>query len=243
MEHKLVKIGREKFIKEKDNTIPFLPNTEMNELINDLDNTPHAFVLACLMDRQVKAERAWSIPYYIKNELGTFDIHELANISLEEYIRIFEEKKLHRFNETMAKCFFDAIHRILNVYDGDVSKIWKDKPSSAKVVYEFLQFNGAGIKIATMIANILARDFKIPYSDYYSIDISPDIHITRIMKRNGLVSINADIDSIIYKAREMCPEYPGIIDEACWEIGRTWCHPSNPNCNKCILTDVCKKAF
>lgn len=96
-------------------------------------------------------------------------------------------------------------------------------------------------KIATMAANILARQFKIPFSDYYSIDISPDVHILRVMRRTGLVDNNADLDSIIYKARELNPEFPGIIDFSCWEIGRTWCRPSNPNCNECIINSECKK--
>jgi len=47
--------------------------------------------------------------------------------------------------------------------------------------------------------------------------------VIRVMQRSGLVDIDADIDSIILKARELNPDYPGIIDLACWEIGRTWC--------------------
>ena len=37
--------------------------TEIDSKINDIKNYPHLFVLACLMDRQVKAEKAWKIPY------------------------------------------------------------------------------------------------------------------------------------------------------------------------------------
>ncbi len=110
---------------------------------------------------------------------------------------------LHRFNDTMAEVFYSAIQDIKVKYNGDASRIWSNNPSSAKVVYEFLQFKGSGKKIATMAANILARQFKIPFSDYYSIDISPDVHILRVMRRTGLVDSNADLDSIIYK-EESC---------------------------------------
>ncbi|MHC4164266.1 MAG: hypothetical protein ACYSUM_19250 [Planctomycetota bacterium] len=33
-----------------------------DELLNDLEGHPHAFVLACIADRQVKAEKAWMVP-------------------------------------------------------------------------------------------------------------------------------------------------------------------------------------
>jgi endonuclease III len=92
-----------------------------------------------------------------------------------------------------------------------------------------------------MAANILARQFMIPFSDYCSIDVSPDIHVRRVMQRNGLVSKNATNDAIIYKAREMCPEFPGVIDFSLWEIGRTWCHPQNPDCKNCIIASECPK--
>jgi hypothetical protein len=34
-----------------------------DRLLNDLARYPHAFVLASIMDQQVKAERAWLIPF------------------------------------------------------------------------------------------------------------------------------------------------------------------------------------
>lgn len=194
------------------------------------------------MDKQIKAERAWHIPFQIKGILGGFDITELSSHSLSEYQDIFIKHRLHRFNKNQAEVFYLGVKRIEGIYDGDVSKIWRGEPSSARVVYDFLQFKGSGIKISTMIANILARDFHIPFSDYYSIDISPDVHIMKIMRRTGLVEKDADRDCVIYKARELCPEFPGIIDYACWEIGRTWCKQSNPNCSQCPLRGSCKSS-
>ena len=64
-----------------------------------------------------------------------------------------------------------------------------------------------------MAANILARQFRIQFSDYYSVDISPDTHIVRVLKRTGIVSKDANKNMIIFKARELNPEFPGIIDE------------------------------
>ena len=33
-----------------------------DELMLDLENTPHAFVLGCVMDLGIQAEKAWIIP-------------------------------------------------------------------------------------------------------------------------------------------------------------------------------------
>jgi len=240
-EHLLVKIGKERFNDPERHSVHFVDDQEENDFLNDIENNPQAYVLACLMDRQIKAERAWAIPYRVKNILGSFDINDLAGISLNGYKSIFNDNKLHRFNDTMAGIFHSAVTDIKEKYKGDASRIWSNNPSSAKLVYEFLQFKGSGKKIATMSANILARQFKVPLSDYYSIDISPDVHILRVMRRTGLVSSDADLDSVIYKARELNPDFPGIIDFSCWEIGRKWCRPKNPNCNDCIIMSDCKR--
>lgn len=220
----------------------FLDDVEANKFLTDLKNYPHAYFLACLMERQISAERAWEIPWIIKNELNSFDINILGAQSLDYYEKVFSSKSLHRFNKKMANCFYLAVHRIIDSYEGDVSKIWSNSPSSASVVYNFLQFKGCGLKIATMTANILANQFKIPFSDFYSIDISPDVHIRRVLKRVGLVEQDANNDSIIYKARELNPEFPGIIDFTCWEIGRKYCKAGkNPLCSKCPIGLNCKK--
>lgn len=238
----LVEIARKCF-SEESTFVRFLDDDRRNELLNDLDNNPHAFVLACLMDRQMRAERAWEIPSRIYEELGTFNISKLGCVSREKYVDIFTKNSLHRFNEKSAEVFYLAIQDIINKYEGNAARIWSDRPSSASVVYRFLEFKGCGIKIATMAANILARQFKIPFSDHYSIDISPDIHVQRVMHRMGFVDDTATIEMIIYKARELSPEFPGLIDFSCWEIGKNYCRPTSPNCKECIVSTECKNAF
>lgn len=241
-EHILVRIGKERFALNR-NSVHLVDNEEANRFLNDLEHYPHAYVLSCCMDRQTTAERAWMIPFRIRQTFGTFEMSQLASIEREKYREVFIANNLHRFNETMADIFYDAVQRLHNVYHDNASLIWDNRPSSASVVYRFLEFNGVGIKIATMATNILARQFKIPFSDLYSIDVSPDVHVKRVMHRMNLVGENADSDKIIYKAREMNPEFPGIIDYSLWEIGRNWCRPNNPDCCACIVCKECPKHF
>jgi len=238
----LVKMGKEYFENSKKEII-LTKNEKANNLLTDLKNYPHAYVLACLMDRRIKAERAWLIPYKIYEKINTFDIYKLSEIKLEEYKKIFNQEKLHIYNNDMANIFLCGIKDIIEKYNRNASKIWYGKPSSSTVVYRFLEFKGCGKKIATMATNILARDFKVTFSDFYSIDISTDVHIMRVMERIGYVPQNASHEMVIYKARELNPEYPGIIDYPCWEIGRNWCKASNPECQKCKVNSVCKKVI
>jgi hypothetical protein len=89
-----------------------------------------------------------------------------------------------------------------------------------------------------MAANILARQFKIPLSDYYSIDVSVDSHVKRVFQRLKLVD-SPDTAGIIFKARVISPEFPGLVDHPCFEIGRSWCHARTPNCESCFMSDIC----
>ena len=64
-QHILVKLGWEYFHSSKKDQAHFVDDAAANAMLNDLDQCPHAFVLACCMDRQMKAEGAWMIPYRI----------------------------------------------------------------------------------------------------------------------------------------------------------------------------------
>jgi endonuclease III len=142
----------------------------------------------------------------------------------------------------MADIFYSGIQDIKTKYHGNAAEIWNGEPSSALVVHRFLDFKGCGQKIATMAANILAREFKVKFSDYHSIDISTDTHVMRVMQRMGYVPKNASRKMVIDKARELHPEFPGIIDLPCFRIGQKWCHPNSPKCNECIVNHCCLNA-
>ncbi len=235
----LVKRGEELF-SSKAARVSFTNDPQADALLNDLSGHPHAFVLACIMDRQIKAERAWMIPHLISQKLYGFSFSLLRKLSLDEVRDLFSKPEpLHRFPEEMSRNFYAAVQHIDRSYGGDAARIWQNNPPSAEVVLRFLRFRGVGPKIATMATNILARDFKIPLADYYSIDVSPDVHVRRVFTRLGLVSDGASLEEIIYAARALNPQFPGLLDFPAWEIGRSWCRPVKPKCNECYMRSVC----
>jgi len=218
-------------------------NEAANRLLNDIENHPHAFVLACIMDQQVKYQRAWLIPYHFQKELGDFSMQTLNQQSEGEIRRIMGEgpKKLHRFTDNMSKYFYEAVARIRGEYEGDASRIWANRPPSATVIYRFLEFDGVGPKIASMATNILARELKVEFSDYYSIDVSADVHVRRVFRRLGLTPEHATVEQVIFRARSLHPEFPGVMDIAAWEIGKGSCYPREPLCDDCMMADVCPR--
>ena len=236
----LIKRGNELFGLPYEK-VKFTENEEADTLLNNLNQFPPAYVLACVMDRRIKAERAWLIPYYISQEIGGFDFDRLLKLDLNSLKEIFKRKSLHRFNDKMAENFYSAIQLIHTKYRDDASNIWKGNPKSATVIRRFLEFKGVGVKISTMAANILAREFKIPMQDKLCIDISPDVQVKRVFTRLGFILKDASNDELIYCARELHPKYPGISDFSAWEIGREWCRPNNPDCKNCYLNQFCPK--
>jgi len=240
---RLVHHGQTLFRSPKKEQIEFTRDPDADALLNDLTCHPHAFVLACVMDRQMKAERAWLIPHRIGQKLGDFSMRTLTSLSRSNVRDLMAKPEpLHRFVDTMSGCFHSAVKWIVEEYSGDAALIWAGRPSSAEVVYRFLEFDGVGPKIGSMAANILARDFKIPLSDCFSIDISADVHVRRVFSRLGICPAGATVEQVVYKARALWPEFPGLMDLPSWEIGRRWRKARGPECAECYMNDLCPTA-
>lgn len=206
----LVQRGEQLF-RTEPRPIAFAGVPAADALLSDLAHHPHAFVLACVMDRQIKAERAWLLPYRVSEALGSFAFERLVQLSLDDVRRLLTvPEPLHRFPAEMSRNFHEAIATIRTTYCGHADRIWSDTPSSAEVVSRFLRFRGVGPKIATMATNILARDFKVPLADYYSVDVSADVHVRRVFWRLGLTVETARLEEVIYTARALHPAFPGL---------------------------------
>lgn len=137
----------EKLLAGPFNPVAFTGNEEADTLLNNLKHYPHAFVIACLMDRQWAAERCWLVPYRFQERLGSFAFNDLAPLSKEKVISLFiQSPPLHRLKERMAEILYLVIRRIEENYSGDAAQIWADKPSSEAIVRRFLEFKGSRVK-------------------------------------------------------------------------------------------------
>ncbi len=237
---KLLERGKELWNKPAKQEI-FATNPDANDLVTDLERYPHAFLFACIMDRQMPSTRVWEIPFKLKQLLGDFEFSTLLALSEKEIVDLFEEHNLHRFPKIMGKNIYRAIRLIHEKYDDNASNIWNDTPSSHELVSRLLEFDGVGQKIASMTTTILARNFKISLSDYSAIDVSVDVHVKRVLERLGIVEKGLSEDAIRYKVRALFPENPGLIDLPLWDIGYRYCKPKKPLCSECYMENSCPK--
>ena len=194
---------------------------EAERMLADLENFSHHFILACLMDRQLGAGNAWVVPYRVGLSAGGFEFSHYKALGLDRIQQIFEKERLHRFRKNvMPTIFFHGVQRIASCYHDHANNLWADNPPCARVIRRFLEFKGAGPKIATMATNILVRQLKVPMRDKSSIDISADRQVMKYFQSQGLLRMGAKKEELIYLAREIYPEYPGLLDLLAWEQGR-----------------------
>lgn len=176
-----------------------------------------------------KFDKSSLIEYLTDNEI--IDKEKINEDKIEKIIRYYNENiKLIKYNYN---------NNIVELFEGN---------SCIKIINRLFQLNGVGQKIATMTVNILHRKLNKEFNDLHFIDISIDTHVREVMQclfKNEIKKIvnneRAYDLQILYKAREMYPEYPGYLDYYLWCIGKNHCHKNTTkDCDNCILKSECK---
>lgn len=223
---------------------------DARDLVNDLERYPHAFVLACIADRQTISDIAWGLPHAIRKAASGFKVDTLLGLEQSVWASVLKSSS-HRLATQMERLLPAAIRHIRDGYGGDASRIWADGSSGAAVARRFLAFDGVGPKIANMAVNILIRDFGIRLTRPMP-DIAVDTHVLRVFERLGLLGRldHSELSStkdkqalrLQLRARELSPEWPGELDWPAWLVGRTWCHAGRPpECRECYMRSVCPR--
>jgi endonuclease III len=145
---------------------------------------------------------------------------------------------LHRYIKRVPAFILEASRIVMERYDGDAGSIWANEPRAADLQRRLREFPGISQKKAAMAVEILERDLRVPVRELGGSDIAFDVHIRRVFLRTGLAE-DDDADHMINIARRLHPERPGALDPPTWIVGRSWCHPANPDCRACVLDSVC----
>jgi endonuclease III len=241
-QEQLVKITTELISFGKTISKEALLPTVVPEAASLVATDEYAFLIATCLDRGMKADIIWTIPYDIKNELGHLDPYRIYQMSLEELDGLFKRlPRQPRYRTAATKTLHHLTQIVVKQYGGDASKVWKGK--TAKETTAMLDsIYGVGPGIASMGALLIEKAFSVQFSDRDEMDIKPDVHTVRVLYRLG-ASEFPTVESAIKTSRQMNPSFPGEIDGGLWEIGRRWCFSSRPDCPACPMTMLCSKRF
>jgi uncharacterized HhH-GPD family protein len=200
-----------------------------------------AFLLGVLYDQQIPAEIVWEIPYKMCLMLGHLNPELISQMSDKDILSLFEKlPRKPRYPPQMAQQTVEAAKKVLSNYNGKVENMWADNPTCTKIQQRFEAFPGIGQKKAAMATDVLVKRFKIPLRDRSGIDIAADSLVMRVFKRCGFVNYE-DKALVISKARQLNPDYPGVLDYPCWIIGRDYCFLTSPDCEHCPIGNCCPK--
>ncbi len=213
----------------------FTKDSDANRLLIE---DPFAFLIGVIVDYQMPAERAWILPYRLKERLSGWGPEYLANNSSEVLAAFAEPPKLHRFPNQTPRFVVAGSRRVIDDYHGEAASIWSDAPTAAVLQDRLRAFVGISQKKAAMAVELLERDLGVVVVGLEGSDVAYDVHLRRVMLRTGLAQRD-NVDHIVDVARALHPQRPGELDFPVWDIGRSWCHKTDPVCGECVLAGLC----
>jgi len=163
---------------------------------------------------------------------------------LDHFIRNGNDgKAFHRYWKTFSRLLPETASYMLEKHEGDARNIWENIKDPKVIEYRFDEIPLIGPALAKMAVILLVKNYGIitEKKAYRKLDVKPDIHVTRVFKRSGIVDINGTIEDVLEAARGWSPDDPSLLDTAAWNIGLNWCHATSPECQKCLIGSYCLK--
>ncbi|HEY3542773.1 MAG TPA: HhH-GPD-type base excision DNA repair protein [Gaiellaceae bacterium] len=133
--------------------------TQDEEACRLLAEDPFALLVGFALDQQVTVPTAFAGPLKIKQRVGTLDPRTIATTDLDPVFR--EKPAVHRFPGNMAKRVQALAQHVVDEYDGDASRLWREAKDSGDLKRRLEALPGFGeMKIKSMGA-VLSKRFGI----------------------------------------------------------------------------------
>ena len=203
-----------------------------------IESNPFAFLVGAVFQRQMPWRKVWEIPFHI-DQRCMLEPAKLTSATDDEISALFDDLPVKpRFPNIGVRTLKDTA-KLVGEFGGDAAAIWTGKPPR-EVQQRLLEIYGVGSAIANMTLLLLRDQNGFFEGREHEIDIKSDVHVLRVLKRSGLISMENEYQAVC-AARRLAPQYPAELDWPCWDIGQRWCHWTNPDCVNCPLTDVCPR--
>jgi len=140
-------------------SLPFTDDDEANRLLVD---DPFALLIGFALDQQVPLQKAFSGPLELRRRIGPYDAQRIATMDAEELDRAFRTPPaLHRFPSNMAKRTRELAAYLVDRYDGDATRIWRDARDGTDLHARLMDVPGFGpMKAGTLVA-ILGKQLGV----------------------------------------------------------------------------------
>jgi len=139
--------------------LPFTDNPEANRLLGE---DPLALLIGFALDQQVTVQHAFNGPWELRRRIGHLDPARIATMDPAELERVFRERPaLHRYPASMANRVAALCRVIVDTYDGDASRIWRQACDGADLEARLRALPSIGeLKVNGLLA-ILSRRFGV----------------------------------------------------------------------------------
>ena len=139
--------------------LPYTGNDDADEL---LSADPLALLVGFALDQQVTVQKAFSGPWEIRRRLGKFDARTIATMDPAELDRIFRERPaIHRFPGSMAGKVQALCAFIVERYDGDAARIWREARDGRDLQERLMELPGFGEMKARTVLSVLAKRYDV----------------------------------------------------------------------------------
>jgi uncharacterized HhH-GPD family protein len=133
---------------------------EANDLLN---RDPLSLLLGMVLDQQDKLEKAFSAPYVLAQRLGHEPTaQEIADFDPDALIAIFATPPaLHRFPKAMAGRVQAVCRLLVDEYDGDAARLWRDVATGAELVKRIAALPGFGKQKSQIFTALLGKQYGV----------------------------------------------------------------------------------
>ena len=201
-----------------------------------------AMLIGLVLQRGLPFERVWRIPLHLYRHLGHLDPSRLAQMSVEDMTRAFENLDVrHRFPAQAASTIVALAELVTKTFGGDGSRVWRGR-AVLDVIAELdsLPWVGSGIANMTVLELMHEAGYEPDIEELPDLDVKADVHVVRVFYRLG-ISDAETVDAALRAARRHHRAFPGLLDWPAWDIGNRFCKPRTPSCSECPLVKVCER--
>ncbi len=218
-----MKLGKE-ILRRLQETLEFREN-EFVSLVANKSGNPFEVLVATIISQNTNDRNTIKAMNRLKTLLGRVDPEKIEELPLKKLEEILKPAGLYR---QKAKVIKEAASFLK---EGKLNRILRIE-NLEEARKELMSLPGVGPKTADVVLSLTSSKPTI----------AVDRHIARISLRLGLVKNDNYNDIRNALISLFCSEDYLKAHLLLIKLGRTYCRPKNPKCDKCPLRDLCEYA-